>query len=91
MQLRQSVASEEKSGILCPHIPSCHGASTKRQDSPALGSSHPSIPGRVNERVGRDGLQGVMVLRWEGRPHQTFREWYLSPPCDTNLLEVKGL
>lgn len=39
--------------------------------------------------MGRDGLQGVMVLRWEGRPHQTFREWYLSPPCDTNLLEVK--
>lgn len=38
---------------------------TKRQDPPALGSSHPLIPGRVSERVGRDGLQGVGVLRWE--------------------------
>lgn len=33
---------------------------TKRQDPPALGSSHPLIPGRVSERVGRDGLLGVV-------------------------------
>ena len=39
---------------------------TERQDPPALGSFHPLIPGRVSERVGRDGLLGVVgVLRWE--------------------------
>lgn len=26
-----------------------------------------------------------------GRPHQTLREQHLSPPCETNLFEVKGL
>lgn len=58
---------------------------TQQQDSPALAFSHPLIPGRANERVGRDGLQGVMVLRWKDHTRPLENGTFL------HFLEVKGL
>lgn len=58
---------------------------TKRQDSPALGSSHPLIPGRANERVGGDGLQGVMVLRWEDHTRLLENGTFLHLVIQTSL------
>lgn len=60
----------------------------ERQDSPALGSFYPLIPGRAKERVGRDGLQGVMVLRWEDHTRPLKKGTFLHL-LDTDLLEVK--
>lgn len=56
---------EEKSGILYVHIylPATGLHQTAGSPSPCFLS--PLIPGRISERVGRDGLQGVRVLRWE--------------------------
>lgn len=76
---------------LCPHIPSCHRTSPKGRIPPALGSSHPLIPGRVSERVGRWLAGGRGVLRWEDhtRPlkNGTFLHIvrYTSSRSDTDL------
>lgn len=80
-----SLAFEEKSGILYVHIYLPAMGLHRTAGFPALGSSHPLIPGRANERVGRDGLQGVMVLRWKDHTRPLENGTFL------HLLEVKGL
>lgn len=87
-QHKQSVAGEEKSGILYVHIylPAA-GLLQLAGFPPAPKSSSSSFPGRVHWRVDRDGLQrGGCKM---GRPHQTrgrrmasFSTCYeTTPPC----------
>lgn len=73
---------------LCPHIPSCHGASPTGRIPPS-----PQILLIPRSQAGQ--LEGGQ--RWlaeggckMGRPHQTQgREWHLSPPfVRQSLLEV---
>lgn len=90
MQLGQSVAFEEKSGILYVHIylPAMVLHRTAGFLSPWF--LLPLDPRQGQREGGQDGLQGVMVLRWEDHTRPLKKGTFLHL-LDTDLLEVKGL
>lgn len=66
---RQAVSGwrSEDRHTLCPHIPSGHGASPTGRIPHALKPPHHLFLGRVNWKVGRDGLQRGDA-RWRNPP-----------------------